>query len=355
MKTILKLVLVCFLCLLSIGILYIGGLLVYNGLTGFKPEKTENLKFAPNNKTALSSVKNFSILSWNLGYAGLGKEMDFFYEGGTKVRPKQEWNTKYLDGITSFVVGNDSIDFMLFQEIDRNAKRSYQVDQFARMQEKLPGFTGVFATNYKAAYVPVPWSEPMGKVWGGMATYSKYSPAAAVRLATPGSYSWPTRLFMLKRCLVKTIFPLDNGKQLVIYNVHNSAFDDASDLRAAELEFIRNELVSEYKAGNFVIAGGDWNQNPPSLDITRIEKYVSKELWPIPPEYFPKGWQWVYDPAHPTNRDVDQAFDPEKTSCTIIDFFLLSPNIEKLDIKTMDLEFLNSDHLPIMMTFKLDH
>jgi endonuclease/exonuclease/phosphatase family metal-dependent hydrolase len=42
------------------------------------------------------------------------------------------------------------------------------------------------------------------------------------------------------------------------------------------------------------------------------------------------------------------------TTCSTIDFFLISPNIEVLEIRTLDLEFENSDHLPVLMKIKLN-
>lgn len=354
MKTILKFILVCIICFLSVGLLYFSGVLLYTTITEYKPEQEEVIHFTVKENKMLEMDKIYSMLSWNIGYAGLGKEMDFFYEGGERVRPEKEWNFSYLDGIKKFITENDSIDFFLMQEIDIRSHRSFNENQFENVQNKLPDFTGIFATNYKASFVPVPLYEPMGKVWGGMATYSKVCPVEALRLSTPGTYSWPKRLFMLKRCFIKTVFPLDNGKVLVIFNIHNSAFDDAAELRIQELELLKKEILAEFEKGNYVIAGGDWNQNPPRLDITKIKKYVTKESWPIPDDYFPTGWQWAFDASLPTNRDVDKPFNPSKTACTIIDFYLVSPNIHIENIRTIDRQFYFSDHMPVKLIFSLN-
>jgi hypothetical protein len=74
--------------------------------------------------------KVLSMITWNIGYAGLGKEMDFFYEGGRQVRPSFELSEKYLEGIISYIGLNRSTDFFLFQEVDLRSKRSYNKDQF---------------------------------------------------------------------------------------------------------------------------------------------------------------------------------------------------------------------------------
>ncbi|MBW2654762.1 MAG: endonuclease/exonuclease/phosphatase family protein, partial [Deltaproteobacteria bacterium] len=39
-------------------------------------------------------------------------------------------------------------------------------------------------------------------------------------------------------------------------------------------------------------------------------------------------WQWVYDQKIPTNRRLVAPYDQQTTLTTVIDFFLVSPNIE---------------------------
>ena len=71
----------------------------------------------------------------------------------------------------------------------------------------------------------------------------------------------------------------------------------------------------------------------------------------------PKGWQWVYDKTEPTNRKLYQVLSSkayEDTYKTLIDFYLVSPNIEVLDVKTKDLKFASSDHQPVHLRFTLN-
>ena len=42
-----------------------------------------------------------------------------------------------------------------------------------------------------------------------------------------------------------------------------------------------------------------------------------------------------------------------KTFTTLIDFYLVSPNVEILEVKTIDLDFKYSDHQPISLKVKL--
>lgn len=346
-------ILVCILCIVSVILLYVLFILVYPTLVEFKPENEVILIEKQELDTRLPINKEYSVLTWNIGYAGLGKEMDFFYEGGEMVRPSKEFNKTYLEGITDFIQQNDSLDFFLIQEVDFNSARSYKTDQFKVLSERLPSLKAVSATNYKSPFVPSPILDPMGKVDAGQATLSSSQIAEAMRFATPGSYSWPMRLYMLKRCFLVTKYPLDNGKDLIIFNIHNSAFDDASDLRGQELALLRKMIIEEYNKGNYVIIGGDWNQNPPEWKMPESSAYKLKSLWPIEDDYFPKDWNWAFDGSLPTNRDVDKPFQKNSTSCTLLDYFLVSPNIDIQHIETIDLGFSHSDHLPVVMRFIL--
>jgi endonuclease/exonuclease/phosphatase family metal-dependent hydrolase len=159
---------------------------------------------------------------------------------------------------------------------------------------------------------------------------------------------------MLKRCFLISRFKAENGKELVLINLHNSAFDDAEELRKEELKQLREIIEAEYQNGNYVVAGGDWNQNPPNYNSKIVKKYNAKIVRPIDNDYLPEEWTWAYDPEAPTNRDVNEPFDPKTTNTTIIDYFIISPNIEVLEVKTIDQGFEYSDHQPVIIKLNLN-
>ena len=354
MKMILKLIIVCILCLITVAIIYFAGVLIYATITEFKSKPNENIPVKPENNSEIPVEQELNLLTWNIGYGGLGQEMDFFYEGGKMVRPTVTQSQKYIQGISEVIKNNDSIDFFLLQEVDFNSKRSYYQDQ-SDLLFSITNLPLTKAINYKSDYIPVPFLNPMGKVNSGLVTISKYIPEESTRIATPGSYAWPKKLFMLKRCLLITKYKVSGQHDLVVFNVHNSAYDDAEALRDEELKLIRSLALEEYNKGNFVIAGGDWNQNPPGLEVSGLNPYKVKTLRPIPANLMPEGWVWAFDDRLPTNRDLDKPFDKVMTTCSTIDFFLISPNIEVLETRTLDLEFENSDHLPVLMKIRLNN
>lgn len=323
-------------------------------LTEFSPAK----HFAPgikgNGRAFEPSRREFTFFTWNIGYAGLGRGSDFFYDGGKMVIPAQEQCSQYFDGIKALVKSCDTVDFIFLQEIDLYAKRSWytnEVDSFAAL---LQGFSSVYATNYDCRFVPAPIHDPMGRVVSGLASYSSFMPSKAEVQYYNAYFPWPKRLVMLKRCFIMLRFGLDNRKELVVINTHNSAYDSTGSLRKRELAMLDSVMRSEYQKGNYVIAGGDWNNNPRGCDVSSM---ISGDLVtgvdpPIGFDFLP-GWQFVFDIGKPTNRYLNMPYKKGATKTTIIDFFVVSPNVEVKNVATIPMGFAYSDHEPVVMGVRL--
>ena len=353
-RKILKISLIILASLSAIILLGLIIFLIFQSSKNYTPSTMENLEISGEPQKDIIPLGLHGIYSWNIGYCGLGKEMDFFYEGGKMVRPTEEQYCKYRDGIIYSLSTFGASDFILLQEVDTNSKRSYSDNQAKRLQMTFKNYCSSFAINYDA-WVPLPVLKPMGKVKAGMMTLSKFKALEAIRYAYPSSYSWPKKLFMLDRCFILSRFNVENGKQLVLINLHNSAFDDAADMRAQELEMLKNTLSEEFAKGNYVIAGGDWNQNPVSYKVENLNAddkgYAITPA--IPDGWLPEGWRWAFDNRYPTNRNVNEPFTKGKTGTTIIDFYIVSPNVTIGSVSTQNLGFAFSDHNPVGMMFEL--
>ncbi len=351
--------------ILGIFISYIAFVLIFGTLTDFQPDHILEIE---TEQTAEATVITDSVISlaiWNIGYAGLGEESDFFYDGGGMlrskghmVRPSKAISEKNVQGILQWA-GSTQADFFLMQEVDRSSKRSYQVDHFAKLAETFDGYYAGFAANYQSPWVPIPLLEPWkayGKTKSGLGTYSRFQPQEATRYQLPGEYGWPTKIFQLDRCAAVLRFDMENGKELVLMNVHNSAFDKGGELKKQQMRFLKDFFLAEYQKGNYVIAGGDWNQCPPFFkkDGFVPDPDRAAELSNIEAEMLPEDWQWIYDPTVPTNRSVRNPLELGKTFVTIIDFFLVSPNVKVLKVKGLNLNFKFSDHQPVWMEVELE-
>jgi endonuclease/exonuclease/phosphatase family metal-dependent hydrolase len=346
---------------LLFAIMFLAGgfvlLLVWATLADFKPPKKIPAEKKGDARILGFDDSVFTIQSWNIGYFGLGKECDFFFDGGKMTRPSNEQYLKYSGQALRFLEKTDTADFYFFQEVDLYARRSYFDNQVEKLQGIFNGMESLFALNYVVPFVPVPVKNPMGKVNSGILNFSSFKTSENTRYAFPTSYSWPVRLFQLDRCFMVNRVPLPDGKELILINTHNEAFDDGSQ-RKKQLAVLKDMMMAEYSRGNYVITGGDWNQNPVGFSDLAIGRFsnldVQRVIEPeIEADFLPKEWQWVFDPEYPTNRDVDAPYERGKTKTTIIDFFVVSPNVEVLEIKTYDLGFEWCDHQPVVMKFRL--
>ena len=332
------------------------GFVVYISILDYRPDAIETIEVSgPSNSPYKLAQDTFSLLSWNIGYAGLGAEMDFFYDGGKQVRPSKKMSRKYLDNIKSFIGRQDSVDFFILQEIDIRARRSHNFNEVDEINHLLQHNHSAFAKNYHCQFVPVPIYEPMGYVKAGMLTFSGFPITEAKRYAYPLIASWPNKLFLLDRCFILTRFPLENGKDLVVLNTHNSAYVTDSILRIKELNIMKDKMLEEYSKGNFVIVGGDWNANPPHFKPENNfngHKFFESEV-KMNPNTLPAGWTWAFDPTAPTNRQNYKPFVKGENPTTILDYFVMSPNIELSMAKNIDLNFEDSDHNPVYVKIRL--
>ncbi len=339
--------------LFLIGI-YLIVVIIIGTVTDFKPDKIATIEVAGNKEPKKIADSILTFISWNIGYCGLGAEMDFFYDNGKMVRPTSEQVKKYTSGVLDFLKSADTVDFFFLQEVDKNSSRTDKQDETTLISNLLENYFSSFGTNYKVQYVPVPLLDPLGKIEMGQMIFSKYKPEISRRYSYSPAYAWPKKLFMPDRCYTVSRFNMENGKEFITINTHNSAYDEGGKLRRIEMPLIRNLMMSEYRKGNYVIAGGDWNQNPPGFKAENIKSdYKAVSGIEMNRQLFPENWQFAFDAEHPTNREIDTPLAKGKTNVTIIDFYILSPNIELEKIQVYSQNFQNSDHEPVFMKIKI--
>lgn len=337
--------------------LAVGGLLVYSTVTDYKPAASEVLG-VEGKGIQIGKDSTYTFIIWNVGYCGLGKEMDFFQDGGKMSRPDRAMYDKYLAAVTGYIAASDSIDFIMLQEVDKDSKRSYHTNQEDKFAAALPNHSHSFALNYNCKFVPVPFElnyNPYGKTYGGLLSFSKYTPVGSMRYQYPGSFSWPTSLYMLDRCMMVLTYKLPNGKELLVVNTHNTAYDETGTIKKAEMEFMKKFFEGETAKGNYVVVGGDWNQAPPGVDALKFSKNVAEgyTLNSIEATVIPTGYNVAYDASKPTNRANKTEYRVNETFTTLLDFYMTSPNVKVLDVRTIDLGFANSDHQPVYLKVKL--
>jgi endonuclease/exonuclease/phosphatase family metal-dependent hydrolase len=330
------------------------GFLLFLTLSDYHPVEKEPVMIGGKGVKLPPGKKEFTFLTWNIGYSGLGKNMDFFYEGGTRVRPEKTEFTGYFNGICQVLSFADSIDFIFLQETDVHSKRSYYTDEVEEIGKFFPNRSLLFAKNYDSRFIPVPLDNPMGRVVSGIACFNRFNPDSAVRIDYGTRFSWPKQLALLKRCFLVMRYKLTSGKEFVIINLHNSTFDNGGTLRRKELNKLQSFVLAEYSKGNYVITGGDWNNNPRGYNPQFVNTGdIAKVIEPTLDSTFLPGWRFAFDPSAPSNRDVDMPYQKGKTKTTIIDFYVVSPNVEVESVHTIATGFKFSDHQPVVMKVTL--
>lgn len=321
--------------------------IIFIVLTNNEPEKIIKIHTKNNQSNKLKLGKTISLTTFNIGYCGLDKGQDFFMDGGIQSRSRSKEQTiRNLDSIIKFLMRQNS-DIYMIQEIDIKASRSCNVNELDTMRDTLRSYGSNFARNYKCSWVPVPIIRPMGYVESGIVTFSKYNIESSTRYQLPGRDKWIRQLFLLDRCVSESILCLDNGRKLVLLNLHLSAFDDGS-VRAQQVDFLKKYMVDKYNEGSYVILGGDWNH-------FLLEYSNKKENWvqKLPDDFLPKDWKWGVDSKVPTVRANGTKYIEGVSYTTVIDGFLVSPNVDIVQVNGNDLGFENSDHNPVTMKFSL--
>ncbi len=352
--------------LVLLFILYVVIAIAHGTATDYQPEEVIDLAIDGKGLDRVDKdTLTFAI--YNVGYGGLGAESNFFYDSGhfltsgdKMIRAEKTMVEKNIAGMQQFIKDHP-LDFYLFQEVDFRSKRSYKINQYEKAKDILKDYSATFATNYNVSRVPLPVAQPfsvMGRIKSGLATYSRYQPQSPVRRQLPGGYEWPNNIFHLDRCLAVHRYPVSDSSELVVINSHNSAYDEGGLLKKQEMDYLKKIVLEEYEKGNYVVVGSDWNQCPPNFKPNTFRPSITPDAYyqiNIAPDFLPEGWQWAYDRTTPTNRKLTESYrgKEKETFVTLIDFFLISPNVELISTKGVNNDFEFSDHQPSILTVKL--
>ncbi|HIR72479.1 MAG TPA: hypothetical protein IAB96_02955 [Candidatus Coprenecus pullicola] len=288
-----------------------------------------------------------TILCWNIGYGGLGDDMDFFYDGGTQVRTSRERTLANIEGIISEIRRHDA-DIIMLQEVDECSRRTYRINEVEMLRKAFPDYHIYLAYNYKSFFVPIPVKAPMGKIASGVMLMSRIAPEEVLRWQYPSRFPWPVSMFNLKRCLLTATFRLADGSSLVIGNTHNTAYDTGG-MRTAETEFL-GELTENLLSWRIpFIIGGDWNQYPPDYSPSTEELSDPHFTTVAIDTTLLRGTGRIaWDSSAKTLRHLNTVYGPESV-LTVTDYYYVSDGISVDSVKALDLRFHNSDHQPVLL------
>lgn len=353
----LKIILISLGSLLGLIIAFIGGVLIFASATTLKVQDTEAMDINGTLSNKVSKDDEIHLLTWNAGYGALDERQDCYWDGGTGVYGEsKEVVEENISALKNKIIELDP-DIFFMQELDLDSRRSYFINEYESFKETFntDTYESSFARNFKAGLVPLPLYQMTGKVDAGIATFSKYHINESTRVQLPIPFSWPMSLFNLKRCLlVNRIATNNNGKDLVMINLHLEAYDDGEG-KAKQLAMLMDIMKEEYDKGNYVIAGGDFNQTFSTVDLTKYPKLNDWVCPVIEAENYP-DFSFNMDDTHPTCRSLYKVYkDADKANHQyyMIDGFIVSNNVQINHLETIDLDFKNTDHNPVSMKISL--
>lgn len=336
---------------------------IYLGYVFFSYSRIEdNLPLSPTS-TAQGGEKvkvgtDYVVVTQNVGFGAYTPDFTFFMDGGKESRAKSKESVEHALTDAYQTLSSTIPDFVLLQEVDTKATRSYGINQLEFFNLYFEAYQSVYAENYHSAYLFYPFLKPHGASKSGLVTYSGYTVTSAVRKSIPVSTSL-SKFLDLDRCYSKSVVGVENGKNLVMYNVHMSAYGGSEEIRTAQMSALFNDMKAEYDKGNYCIAGGDFNHDFTGDSNEKLNGNKNSDFeWaqPFPENLLPQGitrcTNYTDETLTPTARNCDIPY--KKGNYTIIvDGFLVSDNVDVSVTTNIQTDFSYSDHNPVAIVFKL--
>lgn len=360
-KKVVKSLLILLLVLLLAVVSYVA----YVFLSWYRIEDNQILEVQSMNGRAhgdLTAGETWRIASYNIGFGAYSDDYSFFMDGGTESRAHSpEAVTDNIRGAME-AVKDIAPQFLLLQEVDVDGTRSYHINELEHLIDNMSyGLfqNCTFAQNYDSPYLLWPLFEPHGANQAGQVTCSAFPIASAVRRQLPIEDGL-MKLVDLDRCYSVQHIPVPGeNRELVLYNLHLSAYTSDGTIAEKQLEMLFADMLAEYETGNWTVAGGDFNKDllGNSSEIFGVSGPEYTWAQSIPDELIPKGLTVVapidQQAPVPSCRNADRPYGTDNYVVTV-DGFIVSANVSVVEATVWDTQFRWSDHNPVYMDFILE-
>lgn len=359
MKKVFKVIGIVIGALVVIALAYVA----YVFISYYRIDDNQELEVASYGNSISDTAKTGEVMritSYNIGFGAYSDDYTFFMDGGKESRAFSAEAVYENVGGAAAVINEKAPDIALFQEVDYDGTRSYHIDEREILQDSINydrQYSFSFAQNYDSPYLLYPIFSPHGANKAGIMTFSKMRITEALRRSLPIETGF-SKVLDLDRCYSKSRVATENQKELVIYNMHLSAYTSSAETAENQLRMVIEDMQEEYEKGNYCIAGGDFNRdllgNSPEIFHTAL----LDDNWakPVNKELFTDDIKLVapFDEASPkaSCRNPDKPYEPGDFVVTV-DGFIISGNIELIKSDVIDTGFKYSDHNPVYMEFKL--
>lgn len=320
----------------------------------------DNIELSIVNGTTEQAIldKEYKMITFNIGFGAYEPDFGFFMDGGKESRAfSKERLIANIEAIEQFL-NNLNADYLFLQEIDEKATRTYKFNERESLTNSLLGYDSCYGQNWDSAYLFYPIFKPHGKTKAGLMTFSKTDLLQATRYSLPIEKGL-SKFVDLDRCYTKSVTKVKNGKELILYNAHLSAYTKTAEIAEDQIKLIVNDMQNEINKGNYVICGGDFNKNLLGEISTEFSKNKESYNWAKPfPVKLLEGTNLLlkapYDINNPVPscRNADGPYNESQFVVTV-DGFIVSDNVNVKSVNVIDTKFKYSDHNPVELIFTL--
>lgn len=309
---------------------------------------------------AIPTEVELTAVSYNIGFGAYSDDYTFFMDGG-----KESWAFskeavyENIDGAMQ-TLNSYSPDIAMLQEVDINGTRSYHIDERTLVIPaiaKEQAYDYIFAQNYDSPFLLYPFTQPHGKNQAGILTFSAYTIESGLRKSLPIE-TGISKVLDLDRCYSKARVPVENGKELIVYNLHLSAYTANAETAENQLDMLVKDMQTEYNSGNYCIAGGDFNRDLLGNSPEIFHTAVLADNWaqPVNMDLFTEDITLVApfdeNDLAASCRNPDKPYEPGDFVVTV-DGFIKSANVEVAKSNVIQTNYKYSDHNPVYMKFLL--
>lgn len=299
--------------LLGFIVVIVLGYIIYLYASYHRIEDNKSLSVESHTETkqTLTTGKQYSAITYNIGFGAYTPDFSFFMDGGKSSWAKSKKSVlKTVKNAGNLTKSYDP-DFALIEEVDLNSTRSYHVNEYSILKKCLKNYDTVFAQNYDSAFLFYPFTQPHGSSKAGLALFSRYPIKDSLRRSLPISTSY-NKFFDLDRCYSVSRIPVDNGKYLVIFQLHMSAYGNSDKIRKGQIRMLPEHF---------------------SFCMDQLPK--KENLWN-------------------SSRNADMKYIPGKTYTVTLDGFIISDNVKCDMYKNINTGYSYSDHDPVCVKFELN-
>lgn len=317
--------------------------------TGAPASPDTDLSFTASDSTAWSGRESMTVVTWNLGYGGLGRDSDFFADGGKRyLPPSRSAVVANRDAIAAWL-GASGADVVLTQETARASVVNWWVEVKGAVDAALPGHGEAFYADFRTRLLPPPL-----RIRNGLATYGQTGLTGAELWPLPSDGD-PYDGALRRRYAALATRVNGPGGCWTVVNLHTAAFDEGAALRRRQIEAVLARAAEESAAGRRVIIGGDWNLRLVETGFAHTTR-AEDLFWvhDFPDDLLPAGWRIAADPRTPTVRTNERPYRPGENYTAVIDGFLVGPGVTVDAVEGVDLGFRSSDHQPVRLTVRAE-